>query len=486
MKFMARGLFGLCLLTLTVALLALAGNTLVQSAREKAEGGKRPRVAKERVFLVEVQRLVLVDHAPVITTFGEVVSGTTLELRAAAGGALVRLSPNFREGGQVKRGDLLFQTDPSNARSKMLLAEAELVEAETDLADATGELSLSEQEVLAAIVQRELREQALARQRSLKERGLGTDAAMETVAMSASSAEQAVLARRLGRNQAVSRIARAKNAIARRKISLDEATRIYNDTSVYAEFDGVLSGVGAVMGGLVTANEKLGSLIDPRALEVAFRLSNVEFGALTRAGNDLRAASVTVRFGGLAEVLTGEIERVSAAVGAGQTGRELFAKLGGQAVDVLRPGDFVTVQVREPVLHGVTVIPARSASAGGSVLLVGDEDKLEEGQVIILRKQGEMLVVQADNLAGRDLVVARAPQLGAGIRVETRVAGGSAGTPKEPEKIEVSDTLRQQMIAYVEANKRMPKRAKKALLQRLNRPKLSKSMVDRLTKRMGS
>lgn len=486
MKFMARGLFGLCLLTLTVALLALAGNMLVQSVKERAEGGKRPGVAKERVFSVEVLRLKLVDHAPVITTFGEVVSGTTLELRAAARGALVQLSPNFREGGTVKKGELLFQTDPANARSKMLLAETELTEAKNDLSNATSDLALAEEEVTAAIAQRSLREQAVVRQRSLKERGLGTDLTMEVAALAATSAEQAVLSRRLSRNQAESRIARAQNAIARRTISYDEATRIYDDTSVYAAFDGVLSGVAAVMGGLVNANEKLGSLIDPRALEVAFRVSSTEFVALTRAGADLQKAAVEVRFAGLDRSLSGKIDRVSAAVGAGQTGRELFAKLGVQAADVLRPGDFVTVKVREPVLHGVAVIPASAATAGGAVLLVNADDQLEDGQVSILRKQGEMLVVQADALEGRNLVVAHAPQLGAGIRVKTRIAGAITNKSSEPETIEVSDELREQMVAYVEANKNMPKRAKKALLQRLSRPKLSKAMVDRLTKRMGS
>jgi len=483
---MARGLLGLGLLTLTFALLALAGNTLVQSAKERDAEGKRPRVARERVFTVEVMPLQLVDHAPVITTFGEVVSGKTLELRAAAGGALVKLSPNFREGGRVKQGDLLLQTDPANARSKMLLAEAELASAKSDLVDALNDFSLAEEEVSAAKAQLELRQGALERQKSLRERGLGTDAAVEAAALSASSAQQAVLSRRLSRNQAQSRIARAKIAIARSQISFDEANRVFMDSTVYAEFDGVLSGVSAVLGGLVNANEKLGSLIDPNALEVAFRVSNAEYGALTRGGNTLKQAQVAVQFTGLETELTGRIDRVGAAVGAGQTGRELFARLEPRAAEALRPGDFITVKVREPVLRNVAVIPARAASSDGMVLLVGPENKLEEAQVTILRKQGEMLVVRADGLAGRDLVMSLAPQLGAGIRVDPRQFESATALPKEPETIAVSDALREQLIAYVSADKDMPKRKKKALLQRLNHPRLPKAMVDRLTKSMGS
>lgn len=480
MRFMARGLFGLILLTLTLGLLALAGNMLVQSAQEKMAGKHRPREARERVFTVDVKPLELQDYAPSITTFGEVVSGTTLELRAAASGALVQLSPNFREGGRVQKGELLFQTDPSNARSKMLLAKTELAEAKTDLEDARRDLALSREEVQAATAQLDLRKQALARQKSLRDRGLGTDAAMEAAALAASSAQQAVLARHLSVSKAQSRIARAETTIERRRIAYDEASRILAATEVHAEFDGVLSGVSAVMGRLVNANEKLGDLIDPDALEVSLRVSNAEFSALSQPGATLRGAKVSVGFTGLDRVLSGRIERVSAAVGAGKTGRELFARLDPGAASALRPGDFVTVKVREPVLRQVALIPAKAASANGEVLLVGPDNKLEAATVTILRKQGEMLVVRADGLAGRKLVLSRAPQLGAGIRVEIR------GEPAESDTIEVSDSLRQQLIAFVQTDKQIPKDRKQDLLQKLNRPRPPRAIIERLSARMGS
>ncbi len=420
MKFMARGLFGLCLLTLTLGLLALAGKMLVQSAQEKAAGKHRPRTAKERVFSVEVSPLKLQDYAPVISTFGEVISGTTLELRAAAAGELVQLSPDFREGGTVKKGALLFQTDPSSAQSKMQLAKTELAEARTDLEDARRDLAISKQEVTAAEAQLQLRQQAHERQKSLRERGIGTDAALETAALAAASARQAVLARKLAVSKAQSRIAKAETTISRRQIALNEAKRVLDRTTVYAEFDGVLSGVSAVLGGLVNANEKLGSLMDPAALELSFRVSNAEFSALGQRGHKLQGAAVRVRFTGLDQALSGQVERVSAAVGAGQTGRELFARLDAEAAKTLRPGDFVTVELHEPALQNVAVIPAKAASANGEVLLVGDDNQLQAAHVDILRKQGEFLVVRADDLAGRLLVQARAPQLGPGIRVEPR------------------------------------------------------------------
>jgi RND family efflux transporter MFP subunit len=300
----------------------------------------------------------------------------------------------------------------------MQLAKTELAEARADLAAARRDLEISKAEVTAAEAQLQLRQQALERQKSLRERGIGTDAALETAALAAASARQAVLARKLAVSKAQSRIAKADTTISRRQIAFDEAKRILERTTVYAGFDGVLSGVSAVLGGLVNANEKLGSLIDPEALELSFRVSNAEFASLGQGENQLRGAPVSVRFNGLEHALSGQVERVSAAVGQGQTGRELFARLEPGAAKTLRPGDFVTVKLFEPALKQVAVIPAKAVAADGEVLLVAKDNKLQAAHVEILRKQGDLLVVRADDLAGRLLVLARAPQLGPGIRVE--------------------------------------------------------------------
>ncbi|PLS23264.1 efflux RND transporter periplasmic adaptor subunit [Neptunicoccus cionae] len=488
MRFVTRSLIGLFLLTLTVALLALAGNSLVSALKDRNSGGFAGRQARERVFTVEVAELALGSHAPEIRTFGEVISGRTLELRAAAGGELVQLSENFREGGRVSEGEILFQTDPANARSKLLLAENELVETQADLLDARRNLTLAEDELAAAQSQLDLRKKAFERQTSLSTRGLGTDTAMETAELAVSAAEQALLAKRLSLANAQATIARTVTLLGRRKINRDEAERILEETTVRAEFDGVLTGVSAVLGRLVNANEQLGSLIDPEALEVSFRVSAKEYRALISGNNGLDQAEVLVT-GPNGETLSGRIDRVSAAVAEGTTGRELFAKLNGAANLGIQPGDFVTVVLREPPLQNVAKIPATAATTGGAVLLLDDENRLEEATVSILRKQGDDLIVRPDGLEGRQIVLTRAPQLGAGIRVEPRSAGAQAAkapaAAKPEETVEISEEERARLIAFVTGNNRIPEARKTAMLETLRQPRVPKAMLDRITQRMG-
>jgi multidrug resistance efflux pump len=309
---------GLVLLTLTLALLALAGSRIFLAYKDNSAGGFGNREVRERVFTVEVMDVKLGAEFPEIQTFGEVISGRTLELRAAASGELVQISDNFREGGYVKKGEILFQTNPAIAQSRLLISKNELAEAEADLLDGRRSLSITTEEIKAAERQLELRIKAEERQERLRERGVGSETAMETASLATSSAEQAVLAKRLSLANSEAKIARAETLVDRRKINVNEAARILSETTVKAGFDGVLTGVSAVLGRLVNANEQLGSLIDPNALEIAFRVSNDEFRALA-AGN-LAEAELRIALDG-DSYFSGQINRVSAAVAAGETGR---------------------------------------------------------------------------------------------------------------------------------------------------------------------
>ena len=95
------------------------------------------------------------------------------------------------------------------------------------------------------------------------------------------------------------------------------------DTSVVAVFDGMLSAVNLVEGGLVSVNERLAQLIDPAALEVAFRISTAQYARLLDDSGVLRQApvKVTLTVFGTDLVSSGQLNSDSAAVGDGQPGR---------------------------------------------------------------------------------------------------------------------------------------------------------------------
>ncbi|SHF51900.1 RND family efflux transporter, MFP subunit [Litoreibacter ascidiaceicola] len=484
MRFFRRSLVGLFLMALTVGLLAVGGNTIYSSLQERwaREGVTRP--ARERVFSVNVVALEPATVTPVLTSFGEVRSRRTLDLRAPVGGTVVELSPDFQEGGTVRKGQLLARIDPADAQTAVDVSRTDLVEAEADLREARNALALAQDDLAAAQEQLALRARALQRQRDLKTRGVGTEATVETAELAEASAKQSVLSRRQAIQQAEARVSQTQTLIERRRINLTNAERLLADTEVFAAFDGRLSGVTATEGGLVANNEQLAELIDPDDLEVSFRVSTAQYARLLDSEGKLTVAPVTVTLDVLGTDLSfqGRMTRESAAVSEGTTGRLLFAELtdtGG-----LRPGDFVTVAIEEPALERVAVVPSAAVDAAGTVLVLGDEDRLENAEVTVLRRQGDDVLVRARGLQGREIVAERSQLLGAGIKVKP--LRGDRAAPEEPEMVELDQDRRAKLIAFVEANTRIPDEVKTRMLVRLAEPQVPADMIERLESRMGS
>ncbi|MEM6307884.1 MAG: efflux RND transporter periplasmic adaptor subunit [Pseudomonadota bacterium] len=423
-------------------------------------------------------------HTPVLNIFGQVDSTKVLDIRPATGGMVMALHENFANGGTVAQGDLLIQIDPANAETALALTQADRAEAAAELRDATRALDLAREELIAAEDQAALRLRALARQQDLVARGVGTEAAVETAELNASSARQTVLARKQSIAQAESRMDLAKARVERLNITLAQAERTLTDTKLYAPFDGVLSDVNLVPGGIVTANERVGQLLDPQALEVEFRVSAAQHARLQTETGQLRDAPVTVTLDVFGAEIThpARLVREAPMVGDGQTGRLLFAGL--KAATGLRPGDFVQVQVEEPPLQWVARLPASAIGANNTVLVVGDEDRLREERVTLIRRQGDDVLVRSRDLAGMNIVAERSPLLGAGIKVRM-LQLGTATVPQAPEMVELTDDRRARLIAFVEGNNRMPKAAKDRVLARLAQDKVPAEMVVRLESRMG-
>ncbi|KFE35544.1 efflux RND transporter periplasmic adaptor subunit [Thioclava atlantica] len=485
MRFLTRSLMGLFLLALTLGLLAMGGFSIFKAIEARKSASGRAPAARERVFAANVIALDYTTIEPVLTAYGEVRSTRELELRAASAGTIATLAPDFEDGADVAKGELLVKLDPAEAQAARDTAKASVAEAEAALAQAERSLAIARDDVAAAQRQADLRKSALERQQSLSDRGVGSASALETAELAASAAEQAVLNRRAALSSAQAQLDTARTGLTRARITLSEAERKLADTEIRAEFAGRLAEVNAVAGGLVSNNEMLGKLIDPSALEVAFRVSTAQFARLTTRQGTLRDLPVTADLNSSGARLRaeGHLTRVSPAVEAGVAGRQLFAQV-TQGAAHLRPGDFVTVQLREPALENVAKIPAAAVDAKNTVLVLGPEDRLEEAPVEILHRQGDAVIIRADLKAGTEIVAERTPLLGRGIKLRPMRQGQSA-TPAPSRTVKLDPERRAKLIAFVEGNARMPETAKKDLIAQLSQDEVPAETVQRLESRIG-
>jgi multidrug efflux pump subunit AcrA (membrane-fusion protein) len=435
MRFVARSLTGLMLLVVTLALLGAAAIVVGSAVRDSRAPGGPARPAEERVVAANLQALTPSEVVPRITAYGKVEARQTLDLRLPQAGTVVWVAESFRDGGVVTRDERLLQIDPVPAEEALELARANVAEAEAAAAAALLAVDLAAEELDVAAAQTALRQQALERQVDLDAQGAGSPQAVETAKLAVSSSAQAELSRKQALALARERVDQTAAAVTRADIALAEAGRRLADTVLHAGIGGRVEGVTVVPGAVVTANEGVGRIIDPSALEIALRLSTAQYSRLLDPSGALRPSPVGIVLPGLsAEVrLSGRLDRVAAAVGEGQTGRLVFATLDPVAsgTGLLKPGDFVEVTIEGAAVSDAAVVPATAVGRQGTVLALGPDDRLEEVAVEVLGRQGDAIIIAVGRLAGREIVTERSAFLGAGIRVRP-VRPGPPMPPDRP------------------------------------------------------
>lgn len=484
MRFLRHSLTGLFLLSLTLGLVAYGARTVIDAVRARMADSPTVPERQERVFAVGIVEAREQTLAPVLTAYGEIQSRRVLEIRAKTAGTLVELAPGFEEGGSVEAGQLLARIDPTDAEFALRRARTELNDSKAEVGEAKRALTLAQDELAAAQDQAALRDTALRRQRDLETRGVGTAAAVETAELAAAQARQAVIGARRALALAGARINQAGTRLARSAIALQEAERRLADTRIKAGFSGTLSDVAVLEGRLVSVNERLGTLIDGAALEVAFRVSTAQYARLVDASGALIRAPVTARLSahGLDLTARGTISRESAAVGQDRTGRLIFARL--DPAPAMKPGDFVTVEVTEPPLVGVVRLPAAALGADGTVLVLDGENRLSALPVALLRRQGDDVLVRGKGLSGARVVAQRTPLLGAGIRVRPIERQGRA-RDEASATLQLSADRRARLKEFVQASSEMSEPVKRRILGELDRDRVPAGVVERLEQRIG-
>ena len=479
---------GLFLVAATLGFLGLAAETIRSAIIDSNAKAAPEPPAREREFSADVATAKAGRVTPVMTVFGEIRARRTLELRSPQSGKVVALADGFEDGAAVREGQLLMRLDPADAAAVLAIARSDLAQAGAEGREAAAALLLARDDLAAAEAQAALRTQALERQQDLRTRGVGSDAAVEAAALDLSAAKQSILSRRSALAQSEARVDQAGTARDRQKITVAEAERALAETELFAAFDGILSAVSVVPGRIVQASERVADLIDPRSLEVSVRLSTAQYGRLIDARGQLRPVpvAVTLDVAGTAITATGTLTRAAAAVGTGQTGRQVFASL--DAAGGFLPGDFVTLAITEPPLDDAIALPATAFGADATVLALGPGDRLEAVPVTLLRRMGDQVILSAPGLDGREVVAERSPLLGAGIKVHPirpDLPPDQDAQAAASEMVELTAARRAELIALVEANGRMPAEARARVLAQLAEDRVPAAVIRRLESRDG-
>ncbi|PAW60904.1 MAG: hypothetical protein B9S36_07415 [Verrucomicrobiia bacterium Tous-C2TDCM] len=287
---------------------------------------------------------------------------------------VLEVSPSFRPGGFFDTGEVLLKLDPVDYETALVVAKANLAEAEVVLAE----------------------ESAKAGQARENWRALGK------------TGEPGALVLRLPQ------VAKAEADVAAAKAGIAQAERDLERTVIRAPYDGQVLEQLVDVGQYVNEGTSLGQIFAVDYVEIRLPLPEreMQFLALPERYRDgeppIEGAPVTLHSvaGGKAASWDGFLVRVEGAIDESTRQITAVAQVNdpyakrGDGHPPLRIGQFLEAEIEGQVLTDVFVIPRRAVRAGNEILLITTENKLRRVTVDPLVADAEKLVIAAETVTG--------------------------------------------------------------------------------------
>jgi len=366
-----------------VWLLSLLPLVLVHCKGETASAPPPPLPHVEVVDVI--QKDVPIYSEWVGTTDGSV----NAHIRAQVSGYLLKRP--YVEGGFVKKGELLFELDPSKFKSA--------------LDQALGDLSKAQAQLMKAKLDVE-RDTPLAKQGAISQKEL-----VDSI--------QAYEA--------------AKGATAAAKAAVEQAKLNLGWTRITAPIDGVVGIAKAQIGDLIDANSELTSMSTLDPIRVYFPVSEQEYlGAAEKIQQRYKEQKEGEEYGGsqLELILGGEkvyphkgqFFLVDRQVDI-KTGTILVAALFPNPNSLLRPGQFARVRAVTKTKEKALLVPQRAVTelqGSYQVAVVTPDNKVDVRPVKVGQRTGNLWIIDQGLHLGERVVVEGLQKLKAGMTVDPK------------------------------------------------------------------
>ena len=381
-----------------------------------------------------IQRTVPIYDESVAQT----VAVQTVDLRAQVAGALEQVL--FKQGTEVKQGQLLFVVDQRPYLAALQSARAQLATAQATLKQALEQVQLRQAEAQLAALKATLvnAQQQVARDRYLVAQGaaaqqqLDNDTAQERAAAANVAAQEAVvkntaLAQQIGIEQAQAGVQQAQAAVTQAQLNL-------RYTTVRAPIDGIVGLLNVDQGNLVSVNMPLATMSSVDPIVAQFRVSEVHINELTSLGQVGRAAAEAVKAGRSSQNVpsfrlilpdtsvyphAGTFRTLNRSVDP-QTGTIVVQALFPNPERLLRPGMYTRVRVKLEDRPNTVLVPqaaVQEVQGARTVLVVGPDSTVSVRTITDGGPYGAFFIVLKGLQAGERVITEGLQKVRPGSRV---------------------------------------------------------------------
>ena len=384
----------------------------------------------EKGLLVEVLQARTENVEMVVETFGTVAPRESLKLVAQVRGPIVDINPAFKEGRYVQAETLLIQIDPRTYRLAVKRANVQIKQAEADLKRLEQEVLNLKARIRIARSDVRLARNEYERLKKLIDRKVIAQSQLD-------KAEQVYLASRERLQALENQMAlvdpQKEVLIAARdmaRVMYQEAELNLERSSMIAPFDAWVIEKAIEVGQHVNIGQQLGQIYSAGELDIEVRIPAKDLKWFPDDMGQETPISADVIFNndGSRNVWSGRVARVKAMMD--QRTRtlpmvvevdETTSSANSQDPFSLRPGMFVTVQIKGKRVENVFVLP-RHLVYPGDVVYTVEEDTLKSNPVIILRGYKDKVII-GEGLTEGDLIVKSplsSPTEGQNVRLKNK------------------------------------------------------------------
>jgi multidrug efflux system membrane fusion protein len=380
---MRRSLFTVVVLALTPAI----GGLVLSSckSRQRQAGGPSPAVP------VSVGKAT-VESAPVeVRVVGSIEPSAKVEVKSQVDGRLIAV--HFREGQDVKEGDLLLEIDPQPYREALRQAEAAVERDRAQLREAQAALERD-------VVQSKAADADAARYAQLRKEHIASEQQELQFRTTAEAMKRTLEADRAAIETARGNLAVDEAAASQARLNLSYC-------QIRAPISGRTGNLLVNAGNLIKANDAAVVVINRiTPVFVSFNAPEKDLGAIRRhsASGSLPVDVISRENPEIKE--TGRLTVIDNTVDT-QTGTIHLKATLPNAQRRFWPGQFVNVVLTVSENQSATVIPAAAVQPGqkGQMVYVVKSDKTVEPRIVSLsRTLGEKVIVESGVTPGETVV----------------------------------------------------------------------------------
>jgi len=354
------------LLPLIVLLISANFAWQISQNPSKAHRSAKP---KQVILNVEAIQLKRTEYTVKLKTYGEIRPRTEGSLISQVSGTLIKVSPQFQNGGFFEAGDVLVNIDDRDYMAAVTIAESDLIQAQLELEEETA-------------------------------RGKQAEASWQRIGKGKSAS--ALVLRKPQLSATKARVASARATLNKVKLDLQR-------TRITAPYAGRILKKRVDMGQFVSSNTQLANIYAVDYVEIRLPLSPRQIDYLTipeqyrgedKANSDALKPHVDmlVRQGHKTFHWEGFISRAESALDSNNRQLYVIAQINDpyrqrdDGTPPLKIGQFIEASITANTLNNVFVIPRGALYQGNTVILVENNQLVRrEVQVIWTDEQNAVI-----------------------------------------------------------------------------------------------